>query len=152
MAVILLLGVVIFVKERAKKRAGTKFWISLIKLGIVMLFSTSVGIMDTLDHNLRPPRDCLPFDSTFPALTHDQDHSSVVRGLVQLIARIVLYTLPSLALLSLFHSGRPSVTTSPRCEPSTSFYFQNPHDPNRVSITESLLAREPRMLPSELNA
>ena len=103
MACILLLGVIIFGKERAKKRAGSKFWISLIKLGIVMLLSTAVGILDTLDHSLRVPRNCLPFDSTFPTLFHGENYSGFVRGIVQLIARIVLYTFPSLALLSLFH-------------------------------------------------
>uniref|UniRef100_A0A7S4KZ50 Uncharacterized protein n=1 Tax=Guillardia theta TaxID=55529 RepID=A0A7S4KZ50_GUITH len=103
MACILLLGVIIFGKERAKKKAGSKFWISLIKLGIVMLLSTAVGILDTLDHSLRVPRNCLPFDSTFPTLSHGENYSGIVRGIVQLIARIVLYTFPSLALLSFFH-------------------------------------------------
>lgn len=108
-AVALVTGVMMILYERQKRRRGNKFWNSLLSLAAVLLVATVVGILELLDHVLRRPNDCWPLDDVAGAVVAGQregEASPVVRGLLHLCGRTLIYTLPSISLLSLFRSHR----------------------------------------------
>ena len=103
----LLTGVCIILYERHRRRRGNKFWNSLLSLAAVLVLATGLAILELLDHVLRGPADCRPLDDVVGACVDDGGVLSPgVRGLLHLLARCLIYSLPSIALLSLFRSHR----------------------------------------------
>ena len=102
----LVTGVVIILYERQKRRRGNKFWNSLLSLAAVLVLATVLAVLELLDHVLRHA-DCWPRDEVVGACMSDLSaESPVVRGVLHLTGRTLIYVLPSIALLSLFRSHR----------------------------------------------
>ena len=82
--------------EHRKRRRGNKFWNSLLSLAAVLVLATILATLELLDHVLRAPNECFPIDDVtwLAAGAGVREPPPLVRGLVHLLGRTLIYSLP----------------------------------------------------------